>query len=53
MIVSLEAIFLVCVIVSVREDQSDRFGREVAPADQPFVSLREQSISASRINERR
>jgi hypothetical protein len=31
---------LVCVLVSFRDDERDRFGREVAAADEPLVSLK-------------
>jgi hypothetical protein len=31
---------LVCVLVWSGDDESDRFGREVATADEPFVSLK-------------
>jgi hypothetical protein len=40
---------LVCVIVSSREDERDRFGREIASADQPLVICSMQSIPARRI----
>jgi hypothetical protein len=36
---------LVCVIVSVREDERDRFGGEIAAADEPFVSLKDGVLS--------
>jgi hypothetical protein len=38
---------LVCVVVWFREDERDRFGREVAAADEPFVSLKDGVLSSA------
>ena len=37
---------VVCVIVWSREDERDRLGREVAAADEPFVSLKDVGMSS-------
>jgi hypothetical protein len=36
---------LVCVIVSSRQDERDRLGREIAAADQPLISLKDGVLS--------
>jgi hypothetical protein len=40
---------LVCVVVFSREGESDRLGREVAAADEPFVSLKDVGMSSGQL----